>query len=73
MLEDQHNKGIAEDALTQSCPERNFSEIRLLQITKVLTEERESRNNHRYAVVVQDIANQWLLSYRCKTKSSQET
>ena len=33
----------------------------------------ESRNNHRYAVVVQDLASQWIQSYPCKTKTSQET
>ena len=38
---------------------------------KVLSESSESRNNHRYAVVVQDWATQWLQS--CKTKTSQET
>ena len=40
---------------------------------KILSEESESRNNHRYAVVVQDLATQWIQSYPCKTKSSQET
>ena len=40
---------------------------------KVLSEESESRHNHRYAVVVQDLATQWLQSYPCKTKTSQET
>ena len=40
---------------------------------KVLSEESESRNNHRYAVVVQDLATQWLQSYPCKAKSFQET
>ena len=40
---------------------------------KVLSEEGESRNNRRYAEVVQDLATQWLQSYPCKTKSSQET
>ena len=35
--------------------------------------ECESRNNHRYAVVVQDLATQWIQSYPCKTKTSQET
>ena len=40
---------------------------------KVLSDESESRNNHRYAVVVQDLATQWIQSYPCKTKSSQET
>ena len=33
----------------------------------------ESRNNHRHAVVVQDLATQWLQSYPCKTKCSQVT
>ena len=40
---------------------------------KVLSEESESRNNHRHAVVVQDLATQWIQSYPCKSKSSQET
>ena len=40
---------------------------------KVLSEGCESRDNHRYAVVVQDLATQWIQSYPCKTKTSQET
>ena len=40
---------------------------------KILSEESESRNNHRYAVVVQDLATQWLQFCPCKTKSSQKT
>ena len=40
---------------------------------KVLREGCESRNNHRYAVVVQDMATQWIQSYPCITKTSQET
>ena len=40
---------------------------------KVLSENCESRNNHRYAVVVQDLATQWIQSYPCKRKTSQET
>ena len=40
---------------------------------KVLGEGFESRNNHRYAVVVQDLATQWIQSSPCKTKTSQET
>ena len=39
----------------------------------VLRENCESRNNYRYAVVVQDLATQWKQSYPCKTKTSQET
>ena len=38
---------------------------------KALSENYESRNNHRYAVVVQDLATQWIQSYPCKTKTSQ--
>ena len=40
---------------------------------KVLSDNCESRNNHRYAVVVQDLATQWVQAYPCKTKTSQET
>ena len=40
---------------------------------KVLDVEGESRNDHRYAVVVQDLATQWIQSCPCKTKTSQET
>ena len=40
---------------------------------KVLSDMCESRNNHRYAVVVQDLATQWIQAYPCKPKTSQET
>ena len=40
---------------------------------KVLSEGCQSRNNHRYAVVVQDLATQWVQQYPCKTKTSQQT
>ena len=40
---------------------------------KVLSEGCASRNDHRYAVVVQDLATQWIQAYPCKTKTSQET
>ena len=35
---------------------------------KVLSDNCESRNNHRYAVVVQDLATQWIQAYPCKPK-----
>ena len=35
--------------------------------SKVLSDNCESRNNHRYAIVVQDLATQWIQSYPCKT------
>ena len=40
---------------------------------RILSEQSESRNNHRYAVVAQVLATQWLQSYPCKAKTSQET
>ena len=40
---------------------------------KVLNEEQESRLHHRFVVVVQDLATQWIQSYPCKTKSVEET
>ena len=40
---------------------------------KVLSDNCESRNNHRYAIVVQDLATQWIQAHPCKTKTSQET
>ena len=40
---------------------------------KVLSENCESRNNHRCAIVVQDLVTQWIQAYPCKTKTSQET
>ena len=40
---------------------------------KVLDEGGESRNNHRYADVVEDLATQWIQTCPCETKTSQET
>ena len=40
---------------------------------KVLSDNCESRNSHRYAVVVQDRTTQWIQAYACKNKTSQET
>ena len=39
---------------------------------KILSKESESRNNHRHAVVVQDLATQWIQSYTCKQKLSRD-
>ena len=40
---------------------------------KVLGEGCESRHNHRYVAVLQDLATQWIQSYPRKTKTSQKT
>ena len=36
---------------------------------KIVCEGCESRNNHRYAVMVQDLTAQWIQAYPCKTKN----
>ena len=64
---------LAEDALVQSCPERKFFGDLKTADHNVLGEGCESRHTHRHAVVVQDLTTQWIQSYRCKTKTSQET
>ena len=50
----------------------NFGDL-ITEDHKVLNEGCESRENHQHAVVVQDLATQWIQSYPCKTKSSHET
>ena len=36
---------------------------------KVLSDNCESRNSHRYAVVVLDLATQWIQAYPCKNQN----
>ena len=50
----------------------NFGDL-ITEDHKVLSDNCESRNNHRYAVVVQDLATQWIQAYPCQNKTSQET
>ena len=50
----------------------NFGDL-IIADHKVLSDNCESRNNHRYADVVQDLSTQWIQAYPCKTKTSQET
>ena len=52
---------------------KNSEKILITADHKVLSDNCESRSNHRYAVVVQDLAAQWIQAYPCKTKTSQET
>ena len=54
-LQKTHSYG-AEDALVQSCPERKIWWL-ITADHKVLSEGCESRNNHRYAVVVKGFSN----------------
>ena len=53
-------------------PAGNFGDL-IKADHKVLSNNCESRNNHRCAIVVQDLTTQWIQSYPCKTKTSQET
>ena len=52
--------------------DENFGDL-ITADHKVLSDYCECRNNHRYAVVVQDLATQWIQAYPCRTKTSQET
>ena len=40
---------------------------------KILSDGSDSRHSHRYAIVGQDLATQWIQSYPCKTETSQES
>ena len=64
---------FAENALTQPYLEQKNLVTWITADHKVFNKGCESRDNHRYAVVVQDLATQWIQSYPCKTKTSQET
>ena len=57
---------------TAPCRADNFGDL-ITADHKVQSDNCESRNNHRYAVVVQDLATQWIQAYPCKNKTSQET
>ena len=50
----------------------NFGDL-ITAYHKVLSDNCESGNKHRYAVVVQDLCTHWIQAYPCKTKTSQET
>ena len=63
----------AEDAMAEPYLElKKFGDL-ITADHKVLSDNCKSRNNHRYAVVVQDLATQWIQAYPCKNKTSQET
>ena len=74
LLEDENNKGFLQKSYWYSYfPRAEHCGDLITADHKVHSKESESRNNYRYAVVVQDLATQWIQSYPCKTKSSQET
>ena len=57
----------------QQCCKQHVASIWKTADHKVLSEWCESRNSHRYTVVVQELTTQWLQSNSCETKTSQET
>ena len=56
----------------RSMTDENFGDL-ITADHKVLSDNCESRNNHWYAVVVQDLATQWIQAYPCRNSTSQET
>ena len=55
----------------EAAPQAKFGDL-ITADHKVLSDNCESRNNHRYAVVVQDLATQCIQEYPCKTKTSHQ-
>ena len=74
LLEDENNEGFFQKTCWYSRAQSGtfFGDLITADHT-ILSEESESLNNHRYAVVVQDMATQWVQSYPCETKNFQET
>ena len=63
----------AEDAMVEPVLRaENFGDL-ITADHKVLSDNCESRKNHRYAVVVQDLATKWIQSCPCKTQTFKET
>ena len=73
LLEDKNNESFLQKMRWHSGAQSGKIGGLITADHKILSEGSESRNNHRYAVVVQDLATQWLQSYPCKTKTFQET
>ena len=73
LLENQNSRAPCRKRTGAAIPwAENFGDL-ITADHKVLSENCESRNSHRYAVVAHDSATQWIQSYPCKTKISQET
>ena len=73
MLENKNGKAPCRRRNSEAAPRaEKFGDL-ITADHNVLNEEGESRSNHLYAVVVQDLATRWIQSYPCKTKTLQET
>ena len=71
--ENQNDKGSLQKTRTGEAPPRAEKYGDLTTADHKVLSGGESRDNHRYAVVVQDLAAQWIQSYPRKTKTSHET
>ena len=68
LFEDENNEGFLQKTHRYSRAQSgNFGDL-ITADHKNLSEGCESRHNHRCAVVVQDLATQWIQSYPCKQK-----
>ena len=65
----RHKNGSTEGSIPRA---EKFGDL-ITADHKAVNEGSESRNNHRYAVVVQDLATQWIQSSPCENKNSQKT
>ena len=74
-VQQPHEVGVHAVEHSETCcmiPHKPKTQIKSTGTTadhNVLSEDCESRNNHQYAVVVQDLATQWIQSYPCKRKN----
>ena len=73
LSEDQHYKSPCRKRHGGAAPRTEHLGDLITADHMILSEKSESRNNHRHAVVVQDLATQWIQAYPCKNKTSQET
>ena len=73
LSEDQNYKGPLQKTQWRAVPRAVIFGDLITADHKVLSDNCESRNNHRYAIVVQDLATQWIQAYPCKNKTSLET
>ena len=73
LLDNQINKGSLQETQCYSRASSGRIGDLITAYHIILSEGCNFRNNHRYPFVVQDLATQWIQSYPCKTKPSQET
>ena len=70
--EDARNSDISSVPVSNLVDDRS-GQPEEIQANKTPQTIKKDRNNHRYVVVVQDLATRWIQAYPCKNKTSQET